>query len=370
MAKTYRVGIIGSTGKGDYGHGTDVAWNDVPNAEVVAVADEHEGGRAAAAKRTKAKAAYADYREMLLKEKPDIVTVGPRWIDQHHEMLVACLESGCHVYMEKPFVRTLEEADDVVRLAETKHLKLAIAHTNRYSPVRQAVNRIIEAGELGDLLEIRGRGKEDAKRGGGEDLWVLGTHMLDLMRTFAGDPTRCFATVTEKGRPITRADVKEGNEGIGPLAGDAVDATYAFPKGVTGYFASHRGTAGNPSRFGLQIFGTKGVVFLPSGYLVPAYFLRDGSWSPGRTGAKWLPVTSAGVDKPEPLAGAGLHGGNVAAIHDLIDAIEKDRQPISNAYDARAAVEMIAACFESQRVGKPVNLPLTNRRNPLTMLES
>jgi hypothetical protein len=39
---------------------------------------------------------------------------------------------------------------------------------------------MIEAGQLGDILELRGRGKEDA-RGGGQDLMVLGTHIMDLM---------------------------------------------------------------------------------------------------------------------------------------------------------------------------------------------
>jgi predicted dehydrogenase len=370
MASMYRVGVIGRTGRGDYGHGIDVCWKDVPQTQVVAVADEHEGGRAKAAKATGAKTAYADYREMLEKESLDIVGVGPRWIDQHHEIVTACLVHGCHVYMEKPFVRSLDEADAIVKLCEMKHLKLAIAHTNRYSPVVAAVQKLIAAGELGDILEYRGRGKEDAKRGGAEDLWVLGTHMLDLMRMFAGDATQCFATVTNNGKPIGSGDIVDGSEGIGPLAGDAVDAVYTLPKGAKGYFASHRGAASNPSRFGLQILGTKGIVFIPSGYLVPAFYLKDGSWSPGRSGAKWQTVTSAGIDRPETLQGTGLHFGNIAAVKDLIGAIEKDRQPLSNVYDGRAAVEMIAACFESQRIRKPVAIPLVNRRNPLTMLDS
>ena len=47
MAKKYRVGIIGRTGKGNYGHGLDTVWKHVDQIEVAAVADEHEGGRAA-----------------------------------------------------------------------------------------------------------------------------------------------------------------------------------------------------------------------------------------------------------------------------------------------------------------------------------
>ena len=50
-------------------------------------------------------------------------------------------------------------------------------------------------------LEFRGRGKEDS-RGGGEDLWVLGSHIIDLIRVFGGDAQWCFATVTSEGRPI------------------------------------------------------------------------------------------------------------------------------------------------------------------------
>lgn len=366
--KTYRVAVIGRTGKGNYGHGLDRVWTEIPNAEVVAVADDNKTGLAKTVKLLKPKNAYADYRKLLASEKLDIVAVGPRWIDQHHAIVMAALEHGCHVYMEKPFVPTLEQADDIVRGCEMRHLKLAIAHTNRYSPTRLALKQLIRKGEIGDVLEYRARGKEDARRGGGEDLWVLGTHMLDLMRSFAGDVKSCFARVTVKGKPITKADVHPGNEGIGPLAGDGLDATYTFQNGQTGYFASHRGAGGRPSRFGIQIFGTKGVLEMTSGYNQTARLLKDPSWSPGRSGKKWVPVSSAGVGKPAPRGGT-LHQGNVTAVKDLIQAIEKDRQPISSVYDARAATEMIVSVFESQRLGKPAAFPLKNRKNPLTMLE-
>lgn len=365
--KKYRVGVIGRTGKGNYGHGLDRVWTAVPNATVIAVADENAGGREKTAKLLKPKNTYADYRKMFEKEKLDIVAVGPRWIDQHRDMVMAALEHGCHVYMEKPFCPTLAEADEIVQACEMRHLKLAIAHTNRYSPTRVALQKAIRDGAIGDVLEYRARGKEDARRGGGEDLWVLGTHMLDLMRSFAGDVKTCFARVTEKGRLVTKKDVKNGNEGIGPLAGDGLHATYTFKDNRTGYFASHRGMGGRPSRFGIQIFGSKGVLEMTSGYNQTAWLLKDPSWSPGRSGAKWVPISSAGIGKPAP-AGTSSHRGNLDAVNDLMQAIEKDRQPISNVYDARAATEMIVGIFESHRQGKPVSLPLKNRKNPLTML--
>ena len=49
---------------------------------------------------------------------------------------------------------------------------------------------------------------------------------------------------------------------------------------------------GTPSRFGLQIFGSKGILEIFTGYPANAYLLKDSSWSPGRKKAQWLPITS------------------------------------------------------------------------------
>ena len=368
MAKTFRVGIIGATGRGNYGHSVDTAFTKLPNVEIVAVADEHAGGLAAAQKRLNTKVGYADYREMLDQEKLDIVAICPRWIDQHHAMLIAAAEAGCHVYMEKPFCRTLAECDDVVQNLEMRHLKLGIAHISQYSPVLDMVLKVIKDGEIGEILEIRGRGKED-QRGGGEDLWVLGSHVFGLTRSLAGaHPVSCTATVRQDGEPVTKDHVAPGNEGIGPLAGNHVQARFDFANGICGYFASRKAVGGRPSRFGLQVFGSRGILDMTSGYLAPAYLLRDSSWSPGRTGKNWETITSAGIGKPEPRTDGNYEGGHLAAINNLIDSIESEQPTRCSPEDCRGIIEMIAAIFESQRLKKTVPLPLETRVNPLTLL--
>jgi predicted dehydrogenase len=173
--------------------------------------------------------------------------------------------------------------------------------------------------------------------------------------------------VQQSSRPITKADVKEGAEGIGPLAGDDVSAMYELEGGVKAYFASRRNAAGG--RFGLQILGSKGAIDLVTGSLPAAHLLPDPMWSPGRSGKSWIPISSAGVGEPEPLKwGSGQAEGNIAACLDLIAAIEEDRLPECSMYEGRTTVEMIAAVFESQRQGKPVAIPLATRKNPLTLL--
>ena len=172
-----------------------------------------------------------------------------------------------------------------------------------------------------------------------------------------------------EGKPVTKDDVFDGPEGIGPLAGDNVAAMYELPDGVMGYFNSVRGAGpGGTSRFGLRIHGSKGCIDVLTGHLPPMHYLPDPLWAPGRSGKQWLPISSAGPGKEEPRQHKGLHGGNVLAVQDLIAAIEEDRQPECNVYEARWTVEMIAGVFESHRQGRPVRLPLDNRDNPLTML--
>lgn len=369
----YRVAVIGHTGRGNYGHGLDVVWQQLDNVEVVAVADADAAGRAAAQKRLAARNAYADYREMLQKERPQIVSVAARFLDEHRDMVVACAEAGASVFLEKPMCRDLAEADQMIAACERHHVKLAIAHQTRYSPRLQRVKEMLAQGTVGEILEMRGRGKEDA-RVGGQDLMVLGTHILDLMRFIAGDARWCNARVgvreKERVRAITKADIREGGEGMGPIAGDHITAAFGFDNGVIGYFSSQRSAraAGEPDRFGLQIFGSRGIVQARTGSLPPVAFLGDPGWFPSQSKATWQTVTSAGVGKPETLKDGGLGQGNVWIARDLIEAIENDRQPKGSMYDGRAALEMIMAVYESQRLGRTVELPLKTRRNPLTML--
>lgn len=366
--KVYRAAVLGHTGRGNYGHGMENVWRDVTRAELVAIADADERGLAKQTRKLGVKG-FADYRDLLEQERPEIVAVAPRWLDQHRDMVVACAAAGVKgIYLEKPMCRSLDEADEMVAACERSGTKLAIATQARYSPQVKIIKQAIDQGKLGRIIEIRARGKDD-RRGGGEDLWVLGTHVLDLMRHFGGDAKTCSATVFENGKRATKADVTNGAEGIGPLTGDEIHATFHLTGGAIGTFDSVRNAAGTPSRFGIRIFGTLGVIELyDTGSLPFTRYLPASSWSTGRSGEAWIPVTSAGFGEPETISASGLHEGNVMAVEGLIAAIETNKQPVTNIEEARKTVEMIASVFESHRLNTPVTLPLKNRQNPLTML--
>src|SRR5262249_10588622 len=145
------------------------------------------------------------------------------------------------------------------------------------------------------------------------------------------------ARLWQNGKRAEKGDVREGGEGMGLILGDRIHAEYGFDGGVIGTFGTHVAKFGASKRFGLQVFGTRGVIHLQTGGLPPALFCEDPSWLPGRGSAAWQEISSNGLGKPEPLKDGGLGLGNILIARDLMDAIEKDRPPRGNLLDGRAA---------------------------------
>lgn len=384
MKTTYRAAAIGRTGKGDYGHGLDVAFQIPPDSiegsdiQFVSIADSDPEGLRAAGERIGVKKRYLDYREMLGKENLDLVSVGPRWIDCHAEMVIACANAGVKgILCEKPFARTLAEADAMMEACNHNGVKIAVAH-RRACAHEQHAKKLVNEGAIGDIQVLRAHGKAD-HRAGAMDLMVLGTHMMDSMRYFAGaDVAWGHGHVTQDGREVTPADIREGDEGVGLLAGNGLEAYYVFENGITAHYESYRGKpSGNHSSsrwFGFEVHGTEGIISLrnsPSGEM---YLYPHGLWIPGE--AEWERILLEEWEKrPDGTSRSGqeqMHLSNRMIVKELIQAIEGDRDvvAVSSGADARAALEMIMAVHESQRLKTRVSFPLENRENPYEVWRS
>lgn len=354
--------IIGHTGRGNYGHSLDLIFADRPGIEVVAVADPDAGGRERALTRIGARRGYADFREMLARERPQLVCVAPRWTEQHHAMVRAALEIGAHVYCEKPFMRTLAEADDVLALAARSGRRIAVAHQGRLAPATLRLKRRIDEGLIGDLLEIRVHGKQD-KRAGGEDMLVLGTHQFDLVRFFAGDPSWCSARVLHDGRDIVRADARTVAEAIGPVAGDEIEALFALPRGVNVHYTSRAREAAAAGPWGMEFIGSKGRARLLNDVVTDAFFLRETAISDQGQVREWRPL----LDEPA-VAGTidrSFTAANRLVVDDWLDAIAKEREPVCSGLAAMKSLEMIHAVWAAGLSRGRVELPLQSRTHPL-----
>ena len=355
-----------------YGHQLDRAFIRLDGVEIVAVADPREETRERALEITEAESDYEDYQEMLDAEKPDLVAIGTNRAARHVKPALAALEAGAHLFIEKPLCTSLEEADAIIGLADKKNLKIAVAHQYRPHPSIQHVKKLLDEGAIGELMEMRGRGKED-HRAGGEDLMVLGTHIFDLMQFFAGKPVWCSASVLVDGRDITPEDVHEVPSELGPLAGNQVSAHYLFDSGVMAHFDTRKTADGNKGRWGLELCGSKGIISMRMNQKPHVSLFTGASWAPMADGqkeeGKWVPLP----DDP----GANTKGGpnallanNRRIVEDLLDAIKNDRRPAMGGHEARTALEMILAPYASQIAGGRVAIPMQDRRHPLSVFVS
>jgi predicted dehydrogenase len=365
-ARRYRVAVIGATGRGDYGHGIDTMWQHIPETEFVAVADADADGLSKAKTRLKTDQGFADYREMLAAVKPDIVAVAPRRPDQHRDMILAAVEHGARgIYVEKPLCRTPAEADEIVAACDKRGVKCAVAHRVRWHPALPVVKKYVDGDGIGKLLEIRCRGKED-DRGGAVDLWVLGPHTFNIAAMFAGPAVACSGTLLTEGRPSVPEDVREGNDSIGPVAGNEAHARFETQSGLPVFFDSVQNAGVPLAGFGLQLIGTEGIVDIRIDQPELAHVLNGNPFKPDEELRAWVPISGIGFGHRDLPVVHERNASHETPGRDLIAAIEEDRQPLCSAADGRETIEMICGVLASHRQGSArVELPLMSREHPL-----
>ena len=364
----YRTAIVGHTGAGDYGHDLDLTVGRMPELDVVALADPDPGGRALAAARAGAARTYASYDELFAREQLDLVVVASRHVDAHEALLLAALGAGAHVYCEKPLVRTPAEADRVIAAARLAGVQIAVAHINRAFAVLPRLRALVASGEIGKLRRVHGFGKCD-RRGGGQDLMVLGSHILDMMSYFAGEPAWAHAHITLAGRDVVAGDIHAGDEGVGPVAGDSIVSHYAFRSGVMGEFESFFAQDSAPvSYFGLQLEGTQGTIGMRSfgGRLL---FRHSRAIPLPGLDERWETLTLDGYspEGPEDMDERYIWA-HQQLIRNLLASAEAGTEPIASARAAATALDMIMATYESHFTGRRVAFPLVNREHPLELI--
>lgn len=362
-----RAAVIGHTGAGNYGHGLDILFQRLDNVRLIAIADADPEGLDAAQLRTGAEGQYTDYHEMLEAEKPQLVAIGPRETGERHAMVKAALEAGAHVCCERPLARTLRDADELVDLARGKGLKVAVLNPMRLDPHMRRFHAEYRA-LIGELIEMKVFGMMD-HRAGGEDLLVLGNHLFDLVRLFAGEPGYCTATITRNGEPALADEPHfSEKEDLGPLLGDVIHAEFMMESGVHVTYVSDQRLHKILGPWGIEFIGDKGRARLFAGQPPTlALLVEDNVDLPDRT-TRWQRWPR--IEENEAYhAPVGHLSGNDAAnrivVQDWLAAIAEDRDPVCSAENALKALEMIHGVWQAGATMKRAYFPLANRLHPL-----
>ena len=359
-SKSFRVTIIGHTGQGNYGHGLDMAFVGVDGAEIVALADPDEEGRQAAVQRTGAQRGYADYREMLEKEQPDIAVIAMHDMRDRVDIALAAAKSGANIYVEKPVAATPKDVDQMIAACERSESLFVVAHPWRgHPPIQQVAIPLIREGKIGEPRVARMYGRGSAIEG---DQWFLDLypHFFDFLWQLFGAPHWCHAHITQDGRSATPINLKPGEWGLGLVAGNGIQAYYAFEGSFAAEFESFQGDGGDPYR--IDIHGTAGTISLPGPMKnEPDIYFHPHTTPQLYNDDLWEVIPSE--PPPDEHKWVNAHHRMARSMMDMLEGKTPEYELLQGP-NARLYSEMAMAAHASHIAGARVSLPLPDGKNP------
>ena len=359
------------------GHFTHYSFTGLPGVEIAALADSNPEAEKNF-RLTGAKRLYSSFTTMMEQEKPDIVILCSRLPKEHYEQIKYALTHNCHVLCEKPLAETPVQADELIKLSHATGYLVQMAHLARFAPTFRMMKKMIESGEIGQVLSCYMRGKEDT-RGGGEDMQVLGTHVLDAAAWLFGLPEQVFSDIRWQGKFLTEKDVITTTEPVGPCGGDEIFSLYRFKNGINGIFESRRVIENGDQRLGLTVCGTTGALTIRYTGTRDLRICRDFP----------VPIEDHSnfeiVSLPEELEIPGsipleyeklginpniffhlyFADNNRRAAWNLLQAINGKETLIAGIDSALDSIEMITGAYQSAIQHTPILFPLKDRNHPL-----
>ena len=142
---------------------------------------------------------YTDYKDMLATEKPELVAIATE-SGKHAYIALDCIDAGCNVIIEKPIALSLSDADEIIRRAKEKSVKVCANHQNRFNKSIQKIRDALERERFGKMFygtaHIRWcRDYEYYSRAKWRGTWAQDggalmnqcIHNIDLLRWMLGD---------------------------------------------------------------------------------------------------------------------------------------------------------------------------------------
>ena len=269
---------------------------------------------------------YTDYREMIEKEAPDIISVATR-PGNHAEITAFAAEHGVKgIYCDKPLCASMAEADAMLEVCEKNRVKFNLGTQRRYTPGYIKMREIVESGEIGERRSV-------IAYTSGAALWGY-THAADMLLFFAGD---------------SEVEYVQGNVDVEDSDFDD-NRTENDPPIVMGYVRFKNGTHGVSipgSAYEFEVACSDGAV----------RSLNNGNEFQVRRRSE----ESGGLEQID-FPDYERKSGTVGCIEDIVDAIDTGGETHGNIHLARMSTELTFGLVDSQRQkGTRVTMPMQNR---------
>ena len=284
----------------------------------------------------------------LLVGDPDIsalmISATPESL--HHPMAKAALEAGKHVLLEKPIALNLDEADELIEIAEGKGLKFSIGYSQRFNPKQALVKRSLSDGTLGDPVSVlvsrhitRSLGAKIGSRTKLSPAAMEATHDIDfsLWCLEPRRPAKVYSQVAygarraEHGVPDTQIIVITMDDGVTVT----ISAGWSLPPGYPNFSATW-----------IEFIGTDGALIMDASHKdIVLNTVKDGVRFPLSTmPGEYVDHVYAG-----PMERETIH---------FLEAVVYDRPVMVEPRLARQTMEVYIAADLSAETGEAVALPL------------
>ncbi len=295
---------------------------------------------------TGAERTTTDWEELVSDPSIDALMISATPETTHYPMARAALAAGKHVLLEKPMAMTLEEADELIRLAETGQLKFTIGYSQRFNSKQALVKRSLADGSLGDPVTVlvsrhitRSLGAKIGSRTKLSPAAMEATHDIDfaLWALEPRTPVRVYSQVAfgarkaDHGVPDHQIIVLTMDDGVTVTVG----AGWSLPPGYPNYSATW-----------IEFIGTEGALMMDASHRdIVMHTMRDGTRFPLSTmPGEYVDHVYAG-----PMERETLH---------FIEAVYRDQEVMVAPRLARQTMEVYIAADLSVAKHQVIDLPL------------
>jgi predicted dehydrogenase len=274
---------------------------------------------------------YVDVQQMLDQEKPDLVNVSlPN--EDHFATTLQVIQAGYPLFVEKPLVFDLQEADTLLAEAEKRGLFFGINFNHRYAKPVQMAKAAMESGKLGELVFVTWRfGGEGPKTHPYNNLIETQCHGFDMLEHLAGPIESVMAQMTDKtgkGFSTMAVALRFHNGAVGSLVG-SYDTSYAYP-----------------DTHAVEVNGTQAHCIIQD---------TVGSYTFQQVGHETREVWQAGYFNDRDREFHRTFDGHWEAV---VDAFRAGQPPPIHARAGRRALELALAVIQSSQSGQRVALPV------------
>jgi 1,5-anhydro-D-fructose reductase (1,5-anhydro-D-mannitol-forming) len=311
------------------------AINEFAGNKLIAVVSREQARADAVAKKFGAQHAYTRYEEML--SNPDVTVVAIHTPNAlHAEQAIAAARAGKHVFCDKPMATSVADAERIVQECEKAGVKLGVNFHNRFMPGFIESKRIIERGEIGQVLLVELEASPGARPGGRLGSWrvdpamaglgttmSIGVHVYDILRYMLSSEIVTVSALFDKPRGV----MEEVNM-----------STLRFANGVIAQVSVHENAPHPHNDF--VIYGSKGRI-------------TGRGLTRSRAGGELEVLTADGKTRRENYPAINAHAACVVAFS---KALLEGRDPDPSGIDGLRSVQLTEAMARSAWDGVHVRL--------------